>query len=250
MMFKTHRLLYLCRQSPGSNGRSGFTLIESLVAIVILSIMLVGIAPIIVLSTATRVQARRVELATQAARAYIDGVRSGAIAPPNSVIELDETTGTNNDVFDSKRDLFAGKAAPGADSLTACTTTTTGYPYCPNPASDSTTNVSLYCVDRDGGGCSNGSASDLIVQAYRSVTDASGDDDEERAMGYLLGVRVYRANAFQGTGTLKKNTVQKSYGATLDRQAPLIEMTAEITGDNTSFDDFCGRVGGCTKDSP
>ncbi|HBQ97795.1 MAG TPA: hypothetical protein DD761_04590, partial [Cyanobacteria bacterium UBA11691] len=47
-------------------GESGFTLIESLVAVVILTIMLVGIAPVIVLATATRIQARRVELATQA----------------------------------------------------------------------------------------------------------------------------------------------------------------------------------------
>uniref|UniRef100_A0ACD5GZB7 Prepilin-type N-terminal cleavage/methylation domain-containing protein n=1 Tax=Desertifilum tharense IPPAS B-1220 TaxID=1781255 RepID=A0ACD5GZB7_9CYAN len=44
---------------------SGFTLLESLMAIVILTIMLVGVAPFIVLATATRVQARRVEMATQ-----------------------------------------------------------------------------------------------------------------------------------------------------------------------------------------
>jgi type II secretory pathway pseudopilin PulG len=42
---------------------------------------MVGIAPVLVLSVATRVQARRVELGTQAARTYIDGVRSGKNYP-------------------------------------------------------------------------------------------------------------------------------------------------------------------------
>ena len=64
---------------------AGFTIIESLVAVIVLGILMTAIAPTIVLSTATRVQSRRIELATLAARGYIDGVSSGNIpAPPIS----------------------------------------------------------------------------------------------------------------------------------------------------------------------
>src|SRR6476661_831556 len=78
------------RLSIQHSSESGFTLIESLMAVIVVSVLLVGIFPIIAFSVGTRVQARRVELATQAAKTYIDGVRSGAIvAPPiNSTITL------------------------------------------------------------------------------------------------------------------------------------------------------------------
>jgi type II secretory pathway pseudopilin PulG len=44
---------------------------------------MIAIAPVMAFSVATRVQARRVELATQAARTYIDALRTGAIKPEN-----------------------------------------------------------------------------------------------------------------------------------------------------------------------
>lgn len=62
--------------------QSGFTIIESLLAIIIVSLLMTAVAPVIALSVATRVQAKRVELATAAAKSYIDGVRSGSIKPP------------------------------------------------------------------------------------------------------------------------------------------------------------------------
>jgi prepilin-type N-terminal cleavage/methylation domain-containing protein len=68
--------------SYSKSRQGGFTIIESLVAIVVVSILLAAIAPVIILSVATRVQARRVEFATQAAKSYIDGVRTKQIDPP------------------------------------------------------------------------------------------------------------------------------------------------------------------------
>ena len=70
--------------------QSGFTIVESLVAMLIISILMTVIAPVIVLSVGNRVQARRVELASGAARTYIDGVESGVIEPPKHTITLDE----------------------------------------------------------------------------------------------------------------------------------------------------------------
>ncbi len=263
---------------PNPSTDAGFTLIESLVAIVILSIMLVGIAPLIVLSTATRVQARRVEQATEAARAYLDGVRSGVIFPPNMIVQLDEVDETKNNQFTSKRADFAKVQPPAGNALsTSCkapgTPPTTlkaeNYPYCNNPAEpkDAPTTsaagssaVSLYCIDRDGDKqCTTGSNADLIVQAYRSslvnaatlkdtikVKNNVNEDDGMR-QGYLLGIRVYRADAFKDSSALKAGTTQKSYGTSWDRKAPLIEMTTEIKGKgDTSYDSICGRVGGCS----
>jgi prepilin-type N-terminal cleavage/methylation domain-containing protein len=60
----------------------GYTIIESLVAMIVVSVLMIAIAPVMAFSVATRVQARRVELATQAARTYIDALRTGAIKPP------------------------------------------------------------------------------------------------------------------------------------------------------------------------
>jgi len=68
------------RQQNVSKSRdAGYTIIESLVAMIVVSVLMIAIAPVMAFSVATRVQARRVELATQAARTYIDALRTGAI---------------------------------------------------------------------------------------------------------------------------------------------------------------------------
>ena len=124
--------------------QSGFTIVESLMAMVVVGILMTVVAPVIALSVATRVQARRVELATQSARAYIDGVRAGAIAPP--------TTTTNQYLLDSV-------AAP-----TALT--------------------DLYCVDLDATpGCTTTSSRDLAIQAFRTTTSTANDSQKGYRLG-------------------------------------------------------------------
>lgn len=126
------------------NSEGGFTIIESLVAILVVSILLVAIAPVLSLSLATRVQSRRVELATQAARSYIDAVKTKKILAPTS-------TGTNT--------LTAYAAPTGTGTLTC----TTANSYCTAP-----TGTSLYCVDFDSSGsCENSSVTDMVVQGFR-----------------------------------------------------------------------------------
>lgn len=58
---------------------SGYTIIESLVAMIVVSVLMIAIAPVMAYSVAIRVQARRIELAAMAGRAYIDALRVGAI---------------------------------------------------------------------------------------------------------------------------------------------------------------------------
>jgi len=50
--------------TPKQASQFGFTIVESLMAIVVVAILMTAISPVIILSVATRVQARRVELAT------------------------------------------------------------------------------------------------------------------------------------------------------------------------------------------
>ncbi len=197
---------------PTRNSQAGFTIIESLMAIIVVAILLSAIAPVILLSTATRLQARRVELATQAAKAYTDGVSAGSIDAPAE---------TSN---------IASADVPTAGSMSSCDS----GKYC------STTDKKLYCVDGDNDDkCLNTSSKDFIVQAFRTTGDA--------AKGYALGLRVYRSDAFKDSdafkaaskGDKKQNTFTGGLG---DRKAPLLEMTTDISTQNTTFASFCSRL--------
>lgn len=223
---QTWRSLQQLQPSLPQNSQSGFTIIESLIAIVVVSMVMTALSPVIVLSVATRVQSRRVEMASQAARAYIDGVRNGAISPPPFI-----PPGSN-------LEDYAAPTPPSSGSLNCAANS-----YCSSMPSD------LYCVDSDGSGCSTSSLTDMVIQAFRLNPASTNPDD-----GYRLGLRVYRADAFKDSGSLKKT--KQSNGTTLakqatftgglgDRKAPLVEMTTDIVTSKTNYSSFCGRLGGC-----
>ncbi|MBD2358166.1 type II secretion system protein [Tolypothrix sp. FACHB-123] len=195
---------------------SGFTIIESLIAMLVVTVLLTAIAPVIVLATASRVQARRIELGTLAARSYIDGVRTGAIAAPAAA-----STSTD----------FQSFASPTAGSLTC-----NANAYCTAPATPATT---LYCIDGNSDGiCSLTNSKDLVIQAYR-YNKASTDT----TTGYELGVRVYRADGFNSGGNLIAGRKQATFTAGIgDRKAPLVEMTTVIPPQSTSFNEWCNRL--------
>jgi prepilin-type N-terminal cleavage/methylation domain-containing protein len=249
----------------------GFTIVESLLAIIIVGILLLGIAPVIAISVATRVQARRVENATQAARTYIEGTRATSIQAPNSRAYLSKT---------SSNDLFSTMPAPDSSALSICLTKTTST-KCPTNnyidpqplppavaksyggnALDGVTS-SLYCFDVDGDGvCSADSTQDMIVQAFRSTTlkDATSDSGTISAdanLGYILGVRVYRSSAFDGGAVLNASSTSTDgtnqraatfTGGLGDKKAPLVEMVTDITirgnDPNKLFSNICTRLGG------
>ena len=202
------------QQQPlySQSSEAGFTIIESLLAILVVTILMVGLGPVIALSTATRVQAKRVELGAQAAKSYIDGVRSGAIAPTSN-------TAKQNELAD-----FLSPSSAGTLSLT-----TNQY--------DSATVPKLYCIDGDGDNkCLHTSSYDMVVQAVRS--------DNNPSEGYRMAVRVYRADAFNDATALKTKTAQRSYsGGTGARKAPVMETTTEIAPSQPKLKDLCARLG-------
>lgn len=232
-------------------------------AIVVVAILLVSIAPMIVLSVATRVQARRIELGTQAAWSYVDALRSETTAGPDNGVYLDLS---DSDAAAEKRakfikDVFSKVEPPDPSASTAldnCKPTGAAddpYPYC-----EQTKTSSLYCVDNDDEpGCSKDSLTDMVIQSFRSTTDEDFDTLTEAQLqtdaekGYLLSVRVYRADAFSGSEKLKsvgtdgeegkQNTFTSGLGF---RNVPLIEVTTEIPAvGGTGYSSLCERLGGC-----
>ncbi|MBW4610698.1 MAG: hormogonium polysaccharide secretion pseudopilin HpsB [Hassallia sp. WJT32-NPBG1] len=167
------------KQKISSSAESGFTIIESLVAIVVAAILLAAIAPVIILSTATRIQARRIELATQAAKTYVDSVRTKAIDPPNKTIALDPASTTQTRKI--------SEVASETDYLIS----STQMPV-PTTVPTASTTEGLYCYKKDRSfsatACDVKEDRFYIQAAQIKVTDSNADE------GYRLGIRVYRAD--------------------------------------------------------
>ncbi len=164
-------------------------------------------------------QARRVELATQAARAYIDALRVGAIAGPTP-----------------------GPAGQGFPSQFTGVVTQTNPPVPTAP-------TNLYCVDLDGQDCTpraNISNRAFYVQGawQNTLTPAPADPT---TTGYSLLVRVYRGDAAFGSLTAGQQSVANSELG--DPKAPLVVMQTEIPpttqGGASAYRSLCTRTGGC-----
>ena len=188
-------------QHPSQGGnpphsQAGYTLLESLMAVIVVSVMLLAIGPVISFSVGTRFQAKRVELATQAARTYIDGVKSEAIPAPT----IKDTN--------------------------------------PKEEKVPTDITQLYCVDFDGDKnndtklCETTSPVDMVVQGI-AYNGCSTDPNS----GYLLDVRVYRANSFDPSNTagIKQPSAQAlltadsgTTNALGNRSLPMVQMTTEV----------------------
>lgn len=222
---------------------SGFTLIESLVAVIVTGILLFSILPLFVISVATRVQSRRVDLAVAAARSYADRIKGGNIDPPDQNKTLDIRNPASLD------------SIPSPDAL----------------PTDAFTQV-----DTNGNGFSPGDPLDLVIQPIRSqvtcntiavpsCTPRLNTAVNARAQGYKLVVRVYRADAFAGTSpraigcpppnptncdrvagkgtTGQGGTFMKGIGA---KQRPLVVFETLIPGQSKeSYAELCELIGGC-----
>jgi prepilin-type N-terminal cleavage/methylation domain-containing protein len=204
------------QQNLSDSRDGGYTIIESLVAMIVVSVLMIAIAPVMAFSVATRVQARRVELATQAARTYIDALRTGAIKPNDKGFPI---------------------AAPGdlADARV--------------PAGVNET----YCVDMDGEECTIPTSTKAFrVQGAWLNKDATAGTDLT-SKGYQLLVRVYRADSFVGGLPLKAPkdaTKQSVVGSGLgDRTMPVVEMSTQIPpttqGGSSAYRSLCARTDGC-----
>ena len=180
------------QQNLSQSRDGGYTIIESLVAMIVVSVLMIAIAPVMAFSVATRVQARRVELASQAATAYINALRVGAIEPSNP----------QPTPFPAQ-DTSVPPDAPDA-------------PTAPN---------ALYCVDLDETpGCA-GNKDSLIQGLWRNPANTTNDPTPT---GYELTVRVYRADVFSSQGTIKTQQQSVANSGLGDPKAPLVVMKTQI----------------------
>lgn len=166
------------------SNQSGFSLLEALMAVVVVSILMTAILPMIVLSTATRVNSRRVDLATQAARGYIDGVRSGAINIIDPTPAFPTVFINNNSVDSARNQYFQSVAAPSSSNIA------------------SLNGIQGIKVDTNSNGFSVTDSQDLVVQPMRT----GGSD--LATQGFYMQVRVYRADAFTQDSSGNLNGIQ------------------------------------------
>jgi len=157
----------------------GVTLLESIVAMVVVGILLTSIAPLIALSAAARVQARRVDQATQAARGFLDTVASSSSALtdtyfPNALIVGKTSCTTGPYTFDCIE-------APGGAGISAT----------------DLSNIAGIRVDGNGNGFSVFDPQDFVIQPMKNtknLTFVTG------VTAFEAAVRVYRADAFAPLG--------------------------------------------------
>jgi len=193
----------------------GYTIIESLVAMIVVSVLMIAIAPVMAFSVATRVQARRTELATQAGKAYIDALRSQSIK-------------------------FRGPIKGFPAKSTATTQAT--LPNTPVP----TGKDDLYCVDMDEKlDCDPSSTKDFYVQGAWLNPDTSITNGDPTLKGYQLLVRVYRADSF-APGVILNSAPQGKKQSVVglgDRRRPVVEMSTEIPASgNPSYKSIFERL--------
>ncbi|WP_286390792.1 prepilin-type N-terminal cleavage/methylation domain-containing protein [Pseudanabaena mucicola] len=166
------------------SNQSGFSLLEALMAVVVVSILMTAILPMIILSTATRVQSRRVDLATQAARGYVDGVRSGTINIIDPTPAFPATFINDNAVDSARNQYFQNVAAPSSVNIA------------------SLNGIQGIKVDTNGNGFNVTDPQDLVIQPMRTGgTDLA-------TQGFYMQVRVYRADAFTQDATGNLNGIQ------------------------------------------
>jgi prepilin-type N-terminal cleavage/methylation domain-containing protein len=201
---------------------SGFSLIESLIAVAVVSVLIVAIAPLVALSTSARINARRIDQATQSARSYLDAVRGGVVdtvAFPTSLIR-NTPNAQGQYTFEA---IVPPTNAPTLAATSTCSQVT-------NSALGSTTVLGT-CVDTNGNGFSVGDPQDLFIQPMRSgPTDAS----ELKGQGYWLAVRVYRSDALISSAAIKKgiepdcNSGATAFASTSSILCPLITIRSQI----------------------
>ncbi len=150
---------------PGDQKNQGLTLIECLVAIVVIGISMAVTAPLIVVSVATRTQSQRADQALQIAQAEVDRIRFTVIN--NDTYTVPAATVAVNSVAD-----FAN-VLPPEDINNATYSTTT----------DASTAKGID-VDNDG-------VDDYAAQIFRTAGSTVGTTP----VAFGLGVRVYDANA-------------------------------------------------------
>jgi prepilin-type N-terminal cleavage/methylation domain-containing protein len=215
--------------------RSGFTLIESLVAIIILSITVVSVIPPIFWATATRVQNRRAEQAIQLSQSEIDRVRVAVERKVATISQLPPKVGS-----------ALKPNAPAPTTIIAKTTKLrSNVPGCNVDDGNQATNVTdLILVDTDPepAGSPEACKPEFMIQTFRGAGKPT-DDATTAPDGFVMGVRVYSilaATNNNGTYTVKagvqadQGKLRTTNGLGTQQSKPLATQYSTIVRTNKS----------------
>lgn len=165
-----------------SQPAQGLTIIECLVAIVIISLTVVAITPPIMLATASRIQSRKVEKANQVAQGEIDRVRLLVERGSYQLTDLPGTVGAingttaGNDISSASFGAATGPTSGPLYSTASCST----YPGVSAAA------TALVRVDVDGD-C----IPEYVMQVFRTPGYAPSPPTPTVPFSFEMGVRVY-----------------------------------------------------------
>ena len=220
-------LLLTLQQKLAFSSQKGLTLIESLAALVISTVLLTAIAPPILFSAATRIQARNTEQAQAVAIQQLDRVRAiltrdgkikeSKFPPESSIYPLSDTTAPSNLV---------------------------------NKLSDLNNVNQAFKVDTDSDG-----TNDFFVQLIRDkgVCFNSGRFNGTLAV-FGIGVRVYDIAAKTNLGSLKTEpaSLQPRKGLGQRTTNPLavtysVLSRSDTQGSRTAYQQYLDSSGGSDK---
>jgi len=222
------------QRNPCQSEEAGFALIESLIAIVVVAILMTAVTPMIVFSVGARMQAKRIQLATQASQSYLADLKANPKEndglAPSIVTEIANIGDLTGDCEDSDG-------------------------YCSYNPDEPDTGRTLYCVNFDEEeGCQTSSMVDMVVWPIRIVDLDSNNNPLSTDLGYKLEIRVYRANSFaDDVDPLQKDGVDSSVAQALgDRTLPLFQTATFISpsagADRSLYNSYCQRTDGCQPD--
>ena len=213
----------------------GFTLIESLMGILVITVVIVVITPPIVLSAATRVQNRRAEQAMQLAQAETDRIR--VIVEQGGAYNATLPPAYSGTITGNRFDTVAAPTTFVAPAVTAVLDTNASRDLAKN---DST---KAFGVDID-----NDGKADYYVQLFRD-NDANGifpgatsSLADDTLVAFQLGVRVYSKVAAPNVGSLQIQlaSLKLTTGAGGQEFSPLaVAYTTVVRSDaKISFDKY------------
>ncbi|MBE9010500.1 type II secretion system protein [Pseudanabaenaceae cyanobacterium LEGE 13415] len=222
------------RMSIAQRSDQGLTLIEGLLAIVIISITMVSITPPIFWAVASRVQTQRAEQALKLAQGEIDRVRTivdrGETASDRSFNLLPPTT-------DAATNVRSGVAAPNAPPAQATEVLSTRS--CPTTASFPPANTTTFVQIDTNGDCE----ADYLLQTFRSQgLDQNGNPftnaTNQTLSGFVMGVRVYSAVArpalVASRGSTEPASLRGTNGLGNQLNRPLAVLFSTIVRSNDS----------------
>lgn len=198
-LFKTQKLAFvkaLLRKSKGS--QQGLSMLECLVAIVVVTAVISAITPPIMLSVATRVQSRRAEQARQLGQAKVDEIR-----------RLVETGNYTREELNRIAPAYVG-----------------GTGQICNAAVPFDRDKQAVDIDRGVDNPRNDNKPDFWVQAFRN--EGIQDPNADRPVAFDLGVRVYRFYEGRTPTQIKRASIGFTTAEGSQRDKPLVTLYGRV----------------------